>query len=137
MSATQAPDARINPADKVGEGAFTIVYFGRSGTPMRLLLLFPLPAPRLPPPASYSADLDRLSKRRPRIFRRNELLSDVSGKPGRRDGEHHRSIIELLGIVDLVPARHSARMKVADVLDVVAHRANYITFHDLHVVDVV
>src|SRR5437016_2645048 len=67
---------------------------------------------RSPLPASYSANLHSLSKRRPRIFRRHELLRHVSGESSRRDSKHDRPIIELLRIVDLVTTWHSTRMKV-------------------------
>ena len=38
-------------------------------------------------------------------------------KAGRDDRLHHRRIVDLLRLVDLVPARHAAGVEMGDVLD--------------------
>ena len=53
------------------------------------------------------------------------------------DGLGDGSVVQLLGVVDLVPAGVAAGVVVAVVLAVRLDRADHVPLHDLHVVDVV
>src|SRR5439155_9408495 len=68
---------------------------------------------------------------------RFEFLRHVPFEASLDDGLHDRGIIQLLGVVDLVPAGHTPGVIVGDVLMVLADRADDIALHDLHVVDVI
>src|SRR5690349_12333543 len=72
------------------------------------------------------ADLERLFQRLARIFRTVVLVRQPSGEAGLHDGLGHGAIIQLLGIVDLVPAGHAAGMKMADPLDVVLDGVDHV-----------
>jgi hypothetical protein len=50
---------------------------------------------------------------------------------------HHRRVIQLLCVVNLMTARNTASVVVGNILMAVADGANDVAFHDLHVVDVV
>src|SRR5438093_8173738 len=68
--------------------------------------------------------------------RRPPLVRDVASEPQIRDRLRHEPVIELLRIVQLVPARHAGRMEMRDPLKVIADVRADIAVHDLHVVDV-
>src|SRR5215510_14382638 len=90
-----------------------------------------------PDTPSDRADLHALPQRGQRVLGWYKLMSDVPGEPAIRDGAGHGVVLELLRIVDLMAARHAARVEMADVLGVLPDRADHVAFHDLHVVEVV
>src|ERR1035438_8747945 len=83
------------------------------------------------PPAgpSHRADLDRLLQALEPIARRQELVREIPlvARVGDRLG--HRVVVQLLRIVDLLAPRNPARVVVADVLMVVADRADDVSLH--------
>src|SRR6187397_3120705 len=93
----------------------------------------PCPVPR----TLYVAQLHRFSQRRQWVPLRNKLMRHIAGEPRVGNRGAYGAIVQLLAVVNFVPARHATRMEVGDVRQVVANRADDISFHDLHVVDVV
>src|SRR5262249_29639312 len=67
----------------------------------------------------------------------HEFVRVVAGKLEIGDGPCDSPPVEFLRIVQFVPPRVAARMKVADPLDVLPDRPDDVSFHDLHVIDVV
>src|SRR5438105_6012277 len=94
-------------------------------------------SPQLPAAWLDRAGLDRLTQRDERLPRRHELVRDVAAEIRVRDRACDSMPVELLRVVELVPPRHSTGMKVPDVGSVRANRADHVTFHDLHVINVV
>ena len=74
---------------------------------------------------------------RQRVPLRDELLRYVAFEAGIDNGFHHRRIVDLLRLVDLVPTGVTARMVVPNVLMILANGPDDVTFHDLHVVDII
>ena len=92
----------------------------------------------MPPAASHVADQHALLERGQRIGAlRHEFLAHVAFVAGLHDGLHDRRVVDLLGVVDLVPAGHAAGVVMADVLVVLPDGGDDVALHDLHVVDVV
>ena len=91
------------------------------------------------PPRSHIHDrvalleaLDRIATRPGSVFVRDE-----AGVSGLRNRVGDEAVVELLRVVDLLPAGNAGRVNVADEIEVVAHVADDVAVHDLHVVDVV
>ena len=80
---------------------------------------------------------DGLAQRGQRIARRHELVREEALEAGLDDRAADRRPLQLLRVVELVPARHAAGVIVRDVLVMLADGADHVAFHDLHVVDVV
>src|SRR5919199_6221002 len=76
-------------------------------------------------------------ERRGRGTLRNQLLPDEACIAGGGDGAYDRGITQLLGLVKLVPARIAGSMVMADAVMMRANGADDITFHDLHVINIV
>src|SRR5687767_3453984 len=85
----------------------------------------------------HRANIDRLPERRQRIAFRHELVRKEPGEARIRYRLRNCPPVQLLSVIELVSPRNSARVKVRDVLDVVADGSDYIAFHYLHVIDVV
>ena len=85
------------------------------------------------------ADLDGFAEGRDGVAAGDELLADETGVAGFFDGAHDGGVVKLLHVLrfEFVTARISGGVVVADVLGVFADRANDVSLHDLHVVDVV
>src|SRR5271156_2528211 len=64
-------------------------------------------------------------------------MRDIAVEPGCYDSTHHAIPLDFLFIVQFVPARDTAGVKVRYPLDVFLDRGYQIPFHNLHVVDVV
>ena len=72
-----------------------------------------------------------------RIALRNELMGHEPLVTHIHDGLRDCLVIQLLRLIDFISARITTGVKMADVLQVVLHRANHVAFHDLHVINVV
>ena len=66
----------------------------------------------------------------------NICLANETIKASRHDRLINRWLIELLGLVEFMPARHTRGMIMADVLVVGLNSSHHVTLHDLHVVDI-
>src|SRR3954447_23187340 len=86
---------------------------------------------------SNRAKLDGLLERRHRIPHGYELVRDEAIEFQIGDGLCDGAPVQLLRIIELMPAGHAARVEMADVLDILLNRADDVSLHDLHVVDVV
>src|SRR5262249_830147 len=86
---------------------------------------------------SHIANPEPLCQRLDRLTGRNELLAQKTVVAGRQNRFHKRRVIQVLGVVDLVPAGHAAGVVVGDVLLILADGGDHVAFHDLHVIDVV
>ena len=64
-------------------------------------------------------------------------MRDITLKVKIGDSGSDGVIVQFLGVIDFMPTRDAARMKMSDPVDVVADRADDIAFHDLHMIDVV
>src|SRR5215472_11550282 len=72
-----------------------------------------------------------------RISTRHKLVSDVSTKATFRDSVHHSIPLNLLMVVKFVTSWNSTGVKVSDGVNVLPDRPDQVTFHDLHMVDVI
>src|SRR5258708_346323 len=86
---------------------------------------------------SDGARLDGVPQRAERVARGHELVRDKSSEPRVGDGRGDRVPVQLLRAVQLVAAGDASRVKMGDVIPVVADGADDVAFHDLHVIDVV
>src|SRR5216684_6349142 len=86
---------------------------------------------------SDSAGLHGFSQRAERVARGHELVRHESPEPGVGDAGRDRVPVQLLGAVQLVAAGDAPRMKMGEVIPVVADGADDVAFHDLHMIDVV
>ena len=86
---------------------------------------------------SDGAEFDGLGQAGHRISGGEKLMCDVAVKSGIGDGFSNRWVVNFLGLVDLVAARIASGVVMAEILVVVLDGANDVSFHDLHVVDVV
>src|ERR1700751_4125262 len=66
-----------------------------------------------------------------------EFVRDVTFVAGGDNAAHHAVPLHFLSTVEFVATGDAAGVEVAHPLNVFLHGANQITFHDLHVVDVV
>src|SRR5262249_51985768 len=84
------------------------------------------------------ADLHRTLQLRERIvpLARRVLVRHEACVAEIGDRFHHEVVVQLLRVVDLVPAGVAARVEVADPLEVVTDVAGDVAVHDLRVVDV-
>jgi hypothetical protein len=64
-------------------------------------------------------------------------MRDIAVESGCQDSTHHAIPLDFLFIVQFVPAGDTAGVKVRYPLDVFLDRGYLISFHNLHVVDVV
>src|SRR6185436_1580360 len=83
------------------------------------------------------AELDSLFQRSQRVPFWNELLADKPFIAGGGNGFHHGGVVKLLSFVDLISAWVAAGMVVTDILMVLLDCANHVTFHDLHMINIV
>ena len=67
----------------------------------------------------------------------DKLLGNVALKPSVNDGLANGRVIELLRVVNLVPTRVAASVIVSEILIALLDGSNDVTFHDLHVVNIV
>src|ERR1700722_19270978 len=81
--------------------------------------------------------IHRLPQRGQRVPRGHELVRHVALEAGRRDPTHHSIPLHFLRTVELMPAGNPTRVEVSKPLNVLLDGANQVSFHDLHVVDVV
>jgi len=67
-------------------------------------------------------DFDGLIQRLNSIPARTQLIfvRDVTGEAQFGDGLRHKMVVQLLGAVDLMPARHAAGVEMRDPLEIVA-----------------
>src|SRR5580700_4447057 len=87
---------------------------------------------------SNRANPQRFSKRQKWIAAGGyEFVRDIAPKFEIRDRGGDGVIIQLLAVIDFMPAGDSACVKMSDRVDVVADRADDIALHDLHMIDVV
>ena len=85
----------------------------------------------------FAAHFERPLQALNRVTHGNEFLAEVPIKPRLTNGVHDGWVMDLLIFVDLMPARISGRVIVGEVLMVVTDRTDQVSFHDLHVIDVV
>src|SRR5258708_14827138 len=78
---------------------------------------------------------DRLSEGGQGIPRGHELVRHIALESRGRNRRGHRAPIDLLCVVELVPAGNAAGVEVRAVLLVVSKRSDEIAFHDLHVIE--
>src|SRR5208337_1337108 len=90
-------------------------------------------------PALDSHDLDSLFQTLDRIAARRwpEFVRDVASVSQAGDGLRDESVIQLLRIVDLMPAGHAAGVEVRDPLEVLLDIPANIAVHDLRVINVI
>ena len=60
-----------------------------------------------------------------------------AGVPRGGDGAHQGRVVDFLGVIGVKAPRIAGDMVVPEVCVVLLHRANQVTFHDLHVVGIV
>src|SRR5437016_13039239 len=65
------------------------------------------------------------------------LRGDVASEVGGGDAADHAVPLDFLGGVEFVAARDAAGVEVGDPIDIFLDGADQVTFHDLHVIDVV
>src|SRR6185436_2732811 len=68
---------------------------------------------------------------------RSVLVRDKPRVPGLGNRVGDEAVVQLLRAVDLLTARHTGDVNVADVVEVIAEIADDVAVHDLHVIDVV
>src|SRR6266853_2793506 len=83
------------------------------------------------------AGVGSLAKRGERVARGHKLVGDVAAIFGGGDAAHDSIPLHFLGAVELVAARNAASVEVTDPVDIFLDGPDQISFHDLHVVDVV
>src|SRR5437867_2995182 len=83
------------------------------------------------------AGLHRFAQRAERIPGGHEFVSHEAGETSVGDRPGDRVPVQLLRVVELVPAGHATGVKITDVVRMLPNRANDVPFHDLHVIDVV
>ena len=87
---------------------------------------------------SHVAAAHRLRQRNQRGgVDRQELLADVAFVAGGGDRFHDRRIVEFLAVVEFVAAGNAGRMVMADVFVELTDARDHVSFHDLHVIDIV
>src|ERR1700678_2612197 len=88
---------------------------------------------------SHSNNFDSLFQALERIAagRRPEFVRNISGISQIRDSLCNKPVIQLLRVVDLVPAWHAASMEMRDPLKILLDVAADVSVHDLCVIDVV
>src|SRR5467141_88433 len=67
----------------------------------------------------------------------DELVGDVAAEVGGGDAAHYAVPLDFLGGVEFVAAGDAAGVEVGDPIDIFLDGADQVTFHDLHVIDVV
>ena len=83
------------------------------------------------------AEVGGLAQRGERVACGHELVGDVAAEIGGGDAAHDSIPLHFLGAVELVTAGHAAGVEVTDPVNVLLNGADQVTFHDLHVIDVV
>ena len=78
-----------------------------------------------------------MAQRREWVARGNELVCYVSFEVRCGDSAHHAVPLDFLRAVEFVPAGNSAGVEVAHPFDIFLDGGYEVTFHDLHVIDVV
>src|SRR5690242_9794556 len=71
------------------------------------------------------------------VRRRDKFVGNVALEACVGDCAHYSIPLHFLGAIQFVPAGNSAGMEMCDPLNVLTNGLNQITFHDLHVVNVV
>src|SRR5205823_13965963 len=84
---------------------------------------------------SHRAGLHGIAQRIERCPGWDKFVSDIAAEVRVGDGARHAVPVELLRIVQLVPAGDAASVEMADVLRIRLNRTNDIALHDLHVID--
>src|SRR6266849_7350664 len=83
------------------------------------------------------AEVGGLAEGGERVAGGDEFVGDVAAEVGGGDAAHHAVPLDFLGAVELVAAGNTAGVEVADPIDVFLDGADQVTFHDLHMIDVV
>ena len=68
------------------------------------------------------AEVNCLAQRGQRVLAGNKFMRDKPGEPGGHDTAHHTGPIDLLCIVEFMPAWDAAGMEVTQPLDIVPNR---------------
>ncbi len=87
--------------------------------------------------ASLATDLNRLSEGGNGFSCWDEFLPEIALETCLADCRYDGGVVELLVFIDLVPSWVASSVVVRDVLMVLLDGADDITFHDLHVIDVI
>src|SRR5258708_26284016 len=83
------------------------------------------------------AEVGGLAERGERVAGGDEFVGDVAAEVGGGDAAHDAVPLDFLGAVEFVAAGNAAGVEVGDPIDVFLDGADQVTFHDLHVIDVV
>src|SRR5882762_7544853 len=83
------------------------------------------------------AEIDGLAEGGERVAAGDELVGDVAAEVRSGDAAHNAVPLDFLGAVEFVAAGNAAGVEVGDPIDVFLDGADQVTFHDLHVIDVV
>jgi len=83
------------------------------------------------------AEVDGLAEGSERVAGGDEFMGDVAAEVRSGDAAHNAVPLDFLGAVEFVAAGHAAGVKVSDPIDIFLDSADQVTFHDLHVIDVV
>ena len=86
---------------------------------------------------SYVAQIYGFAQRGQRIAGGHELVRHVALVTGGGDAAHHSIPLHFLGAVEFMPAGNAAGVEVGQPLNVLLNGRDQVSFHDLHVVDVV
>jgi len=72
-----------------------------------------------------------------RISLRSKFVSDIEVVSRRGDGSANCGIVKFLGLIQITATGIPSRMEVTDPADILAQGTDHISFHDLHVINVV
>src|SRR5260370_34302718 len=83
------------------------------------------------------AQIESLFQGRDGIAQREKLLAEIASVPGFQKSAHNGRIIDFLGFVNLMTSGIARSMIVCEIRMILTNRADKITFHNLHMIDVI
>src|SRR5467141_1253451 len=83
------------------------------------------------------AEVGGLAEGGERVAAGDEFMGDVAAEVRSGDAAHNPVPLDFLGAVEFVAAGNAAGVEVGDPIDIFLDGADQVTFHDLHVIDVV
>src|ERR1700694_4136677 len=83
------------------------------------------------------AEVGGLAEGSERVAGGDEFVGDVAAEVCSGDASHNAYPLDFLGVVEFAAAGHAAGVEVGDPIDIFLDGTDQVTFHDLHVIDVV